>query len=35
MDSEINKELKQKNRKSVQNKLKKMKEPMKKFENDL
>ena len=35
IDSEINKELKQKNKKSVRNQLKKMKEPMKKFENDL
>ena len=35
IDSEINKELKQKDKKSVRNQLKKMKEPMKKFENDL
>ena len=35
IDSEINKELKQKNKKTVRNQLKKMKEPMKKFENGL
>ena len=35
IDSEINKELKLKNKKTVRHQLKKMKEPMKKFENDL
>ena len=35
IDSEINKELKLKNKKTVRNQLQKMKEPMKKFENGL
>ena len=35
IDSEIKKELKTKNKNSIRNQLKKMEEPMKKFENDL
>ena len=35
IDSEISKQLKLKNKKTVRNQLHKMKEPMKKFENDL
>ena len=35
IDSEINKQLKSKNNRNVQNQLKNMKKPMKKFENDL